>query len=38
VGEPAHLVLLPADPLVQPEAWRAPLVVVSAGRLVVAAG
>lgn len=38
VGDTAHLVVLPADPLVQPEAWRAPLVVVSAGRLVAAVG
>jgi hypothetical protein len=34
VGEPAALVLLPADPLVQPEAWRAPTAVLAGGRLV----
>jgi imidazolonepropionase-like amidohydrolase len=34
VGAPAELVLLPGDPLVAPEAWRAPGAVVSAGRLV----
>jgi imidazolonepropionase-like amidohydrolase len=35
VGAPADLVLLVADPLVQPEVWWAPLAVVSGGRLVV---
>lgn len=33
VGEPAAAVLLPADPLVEPEAWRAPLAVVCDGHL-----
>ena len=35
VGEPAALVLLPADPLVRPEVWRSPLAVIADGRLVV---
>ena len=34
VGEPAALVLLSADPLVDPIAWCAPLAVVADGRLV----
>lgn len=34
VGEPAALVLLPADPLSEPGAWRAPCAVVADGRLV----
>ncbi|MFP5219901.1 MAG: amidohydrolase family protein [Actinomycetes bacterium] len=34
VGQPAALVLLPADPLEQPEAWRAPLAVLAGGRLL----
>jgi imidazolonepropionase-like amidohydrolase len=34
VGEPAALVLLPADPLSEPGAWRAPSAVVADGRLV----
>jgi imidazolonepropionase-like amidohydrolase len=34
VGEPAALVLLSADPLVEPGAWRAPLAVVADGRLI----
>jgi imidazolonepropionase-like amidohydrolase len=34
VGEPAALVLLPADPLSEPGAWRAPTAVVADGRLV----
>jgi imidazolonepropionase-like amidohydrolase len=38
VGAAAHLVLLPADPLVAPEAWRAPVAVVTAGRLLAATG
>lgn len=33
VGEPAAAVVLPADPLVAPEAWRAPAAVVCGGRL-----
>jgi imidazolonepropionase-like amidohydrolase len=33
VGEPAALVLLPADPLVEPWAWRIPVAVVADGRL-----
>lgn len=33
VGEPAALVLLPADPLSEPGAWRAPSAVVSDGRI-----
>lgn len=35
VGGPADAVLLPADPLVAPEAWWAPSAVVTAGRLLV---
>ena len=38
VGEPAALVLLPADPLSEPGAWRAPSAVVADGRLVQPAG
>jgi imidazolonepropionase-like amidohydrolase len=34
VGEPASVVVLPADPLAQPEAWRAPSAVLTGGRLV----
>ena len=34
VGATAALVALPGDPLVVPEAWRAPLAVVAGGRLV----
>lgn len=37
VGRTASLVVLPADPLVQPEAWRAPVAVLTGGRLLVAA-
>lgn len=33
VGRPAAVVLLPADPLEEPEAWRAPVAVVAGGRL-----
>ena len=33
VGQPAAAVVLPADPLVSPEAWRAPVAVVAGGRL-----
>ncbi len=32
-GEPAALVLLPADPLAEPGAWRAPSAVLADGRL-----
>jgi imidazolonepropionase-like amidohydrolase len=38
VGGPAALVALPADPLVQPEAWRAPTAVLAQGRLLVTDG
>jgi imidazolonepropionase-like amidohydrolase len=34
VGAPARLVLLDADPLVEPAAWAAPLAVVTAGRVI----
>ena len=34
VGEPAALVVLGADPLVEPGAWRAPLAVVADARLI----
>jgi len=34
VAAPAALVLLPADPLIEPGAWRAPLAVVADGRVV----
>lgn len=34
VGEPARLVLLSADPLVEPAAWRRPSAVLSCGRLL----
>jgi imidazolonepropionase-like amidohydrolase len=34
MGEPAALVLLPADPLSEPGAWRAPSAVVADGRLI----
>jgi hypothetical protein len=34
VGAPAALVLLSADPLVEPGAWCAPLAVVADGRVV----
>ena len=33
VGEPAHCVVLPTDPLVDPGAWERPTVLVTAGRL-----
>lgn len=33
VGEPAALVLLPADPVAEPGAWRAPTAVLADGRL-----
>lgn len=33
VGEPAALVLLSADPIAEPEAWRAPLAVLADGLL-----
>ncbi|HVM26925.1 MAG TPA: amidohydrolase family protein [Mycobacteriales bacterium] len=36
-GAAADLVLLPCDPLVQPEAWRSPSAVVTAGRLLLPA-
>ena len=38
VGHPAHVVLLDTDPLVEPAAWRAPLAVVSAGRVLAPLG
>jgi imidazolonepropionase-like amidohydrolase len=34
VGEPAALVVLSADPIAEPEAWRAPLAVLADGRLI----
>ncbi len=34
LGEPAALVLLSADPLIEPGAWRTPLAVVADGRLI----
>jgi len=34
VGQPAALVLLGADPLVEPEVWRAPRAVYAGGRLI----
>ncbi|MCW2610542.1 MAG: amidohydrolase, partial [Cryptosporangiaceae bacterium] len=34
VGDLAALVLLTADPLVEPWAWRAPVVVVADGRVL----
>ena len=34
IGEPAALVLLPADPLAEPGAWRAPGAVVADGRMI----
>ena len=34
VGEPAALVLLPADPLSEPGAWRAPIAVLADARLI----
>ena len=34
LGEPAALVLLAADPTVEPDTWRAPLAVLADGRLV----
>jgi imidazolonepropionase-like amidohydrolase len=37
VGEPAALVLLPADPLAEPGSWRTPSAVVADGRLIRAA-
>jgi imidazolonepropionase-like amidohydrolase len=33
-GEPAALVVLSADPIAEPEAWRAPLAVLADGRLI----
>jgi imidazolonepropionase-like amidohydrolase len=35
VGEPARLVLLPADPLLEPEVWRVPLAVLAGTELLV---
>jgi imidazolonepropionase-like amidohydrolase len=35
VGEPVALVLLPADPVAEPGAWRAPSAVLADGRLIV---
>jgi hypothetical protein len=38
IGEPAAAVVLPDDPLRQPEAWRAAVAIVADGRLTRAAG
>jgi len=38
VGEPAALVLLSGDPLVEPGVWRHPLAVVTGGHLLCTAG
>ncbi|MEP6599218.1 MAG: amidohydrolase family protein [Actinomycetota bacterium] len=35
VGEPVALVLLPANPLAEPGAWRSPTAVLADGRLIV---
>jgi imidazolonepropionase-like amidohydrolase len=37
VGEPAAVVVLPADPLRQPDAWRSPMAVLADGRLTTVA-